>query len=142
MKRIGITCAAVAAIALPATAMAANTNHFGHLLGAKGSAVKFKERLSAEGSTVTSFAVRDFEVACDGGTIGLLRVAKLKGDVDVSATGGFKVTDDNGETVFKVKGQIRRNKAFGTFRYFGAIEGTDGVARDCDSGRLAWVTRP
>jgi hypothetical protein len=142
MKGIGITFVVAAALALPAAAQGAIANHFGHLLDVPGSAVKFKERSNAGGSTVTSFAVRDFEVGCDDGTVGLMRVAKLKGNIDVSATGGFKATDDNGETVFKVKGQIRRNKAFGTFRYFGAIEGTDGVERDCDSGRLTWVTRP
>src|SRR5688500_14116855 len=108
MKGIGITIAAVAALALPATAIAANADHAGHLLGAPGSAVKFKEHLDADGSTVTSFAVRTFEVACDDGTVGALKVAKLKGNVDVSDSGAFKVRDDNGDTVFKVKGQINR----------------------------------
>jgi hypothetical protein len=44
--------------------------------------------------------------------------------------------------VFKVKGQINRNKATGTFRYFGDIESDDGVTRSCDTGKLSWVTRP
>ena len=44
--------------------------------------------------------------------------------------------------MFKVTGQINRNKSFGSFRYFGEIKGADGVARHCDSGKLAWVTRP
>ena len=91
---------------------------------------------------MTSFSVRNFTVDCDDGTEGILKVAKLTGSVEVSDAGAFKVADDNGETVFKVSGAINRNKAFGRFRYFGEIAGDDGLTHSCDSGRLAWVTRP
>jgi hypothetical protein len=144
MKRILTIAASTAALAIPALAVGqtARDNHFGHLVGAKSSAVKFKEALAGGTRAVTSFAVRDFEVGCDGGFVGLLKVAKLQGTVDVSAGGSFKVADDNGKTVFKVNGQINRNKSFGTFRYFGQIPAEDGVTRDCDSGKLGWITRP
>lgn len=144
MKRIlimgGLTTAL--AIAAIAPAQAARTTHVGKLVGVPGSQVKFKEAVADDGSTVTSFAVRNFTVACDDGTEGILKVAKLTGSVEVSAAGAFKVSDDNGETVFKVSGAINRNKSFGRFRYFGEIAGSDGSTHSCDSGRLAWVTRP
>jgi hypothetical protein len=144
MKRILIVAGCAAALAIPALALGqtARSNHFGHLVGAEDSPVKFKEALSSGSRSVTSFAVRNFEVGCEGGFIGLLKVTKLRGSVDVSDGGSFKVKDDNGKTTFKVQGQINRNKSFGTFRYFGRIPAEDGATRDCDSGRLGWITRP
>ena len=71
-----------------------------------------------------------------------LKIAKLSGKIKVSSSGAFKARDDNGVTVFKVKGQINRNKSTGTFRYYGAIEADDGATHNCNSGRLSWVTRP
>jgi hypothetical protein len=144
MKRILTMATCAAALALPALAgaEAARTTHFGHLTGAKDSQVKFKESLTSDGRAVTAFAVRDFTVACKGGNAGLLKVAKLAGSIKVSAGGGFKAKDDNGETVFRVKGNINRNKSVGSFRYSGQIESEDGTVRACDSGKLGWITRP
>jgi hypothetical protein len=144
MKRILIMAMTTAALGIPALAVGqtARDTHFGHLAGAKSSPVKFKEGLAGGTRSVTSFAVRNFEVGCEGGFVGLLKVTKLQGSVNVSDAGKFKVTDDNGKTVFKVKGQINRNKSFGTFRYFGRIPAEDGVTRDCDTGKLGWITRP
>ena len=71
---------------------------------------------------MTSFAVKNFEVACSDGVAGTLKIAKLSGKIKVSSSGAFKARDDNGVTVFKVKGQINRNKSTGTFRYYGAID--------------------
>jgi hypothetical protein len=143
MKRT-LIISAVALFALPAFAHAqvARSTHFGHLVGAPDSAVKFKQALGGSSSVVTSFAVRNFTVSCDGGATGLLKVAKLKGAVTVGNRGNFHVANDNGRTVFRVRGHIGRNKATGTFRYSGLIEGTDGVTHNCDSGPLGWVTRP
>lgn len=142
MKRILTGAAVSAALLAPAIADAARTNHTGKLIGVPGSSVKFKESLNASGHRVTSFAVRDFEMDCEGDIVGFIDRTRLAGDIDVSPRGGFKVADDNGETVFKVKGQINRNKSFGTFRYFGEIPVSGGGTAECDSGRLDWVTRP
>ena len=142
MKRILIVGAALTALALPAAAQAARTNHFGKLIGEPGATMKFKESNSADGHTVTAFTVRDFELGCSGGSLGLIKVAKLTGSISVSPGGSFRARDDNGVTVFKVKGQINRNKSTGTFRYYGAIEADDGATHNCNSGRLSWVTRP
>lgn len=145
MKRILISTIAAVALAVPAIAAGqpqlGQTTHVGHLLGASSSQVKFKQRITHPGS-VTSFVVRDFEVECDNGVAGSLKVAKLLGSIEVSDSGAFKARNDNGETVFKVKGQIKRNKSTGTFRYFGQVSADDGVTRACNSGRLGWVTRP
>jgi hypothetical protein len=142
MKRMLTGAAVSAALLAPAIADAARSTHTGKLIGVPGSSVKFKESTGASGHRVTSFAVRDFEMDCEGDIVGIINRTKLAGDIDVSATGGFKATDDDGETTFKVKGQIRRNKSFGTFRYFGEIPVEGGGTADCDSGRLTWVTRP
>jgi hypothetical protein len=143
MKRTMAIVATLAAIAIPAAAFGkANVNHTGHLAGVGGSVVKFKESVKSSGSTVTSFAVRNFDVSCSGGVGGSLKVAKLKGKIEVSSSGAFKARDDNGVTVFKVKGQINRNKSIGTFRFKGGIEADDGAVHNCNSGKLSWVTRP
>ena len=142
MKRILIVGAALTALALPAAAQAARTNQFGKLIGEPGATMKFKESNSADGHTVTAFTVRDFELGCSGGSLGLIKVAKLTGSISVSPGGSFRARDDNGRTVFNVKGQINRNKSFGTFRYSGRVETTTGSTRSCDTGKITWVTRP
>ena len=141
-RSIGVAVA-VAAIAIPAAALASTVRvtHFGHVVGASGSSVKLKESESGDSRSVKSFAVRNFPLACDGSPASL-GVAKLKGKLDVSKSGAFKARNDNGQTVFKVRGQINRNKAYGTFRYSGSVTRTDGTTVSCDSGKLSWVTRP
>lgn len=143
MKRTMVIGAALAAIAIPAAAFGqARVNHIGHLVGSGSSSVKFKESVSDSGSTVSKFTVRNFDVACDDGVSGSLKVAKLAGSIDVSRSGAFKARNDNGVTLFKVKGQIGRNKSTGTFRFSGQIEAEDGATHSCDTGKLSWVTRP
>lgn len=145
MKRMMAVGAALAVIAIPAAAFGqkARTTHLGHLVGSGGSSVKFKDSTNGSGArTVTSFAVKNFEVACSDGVAGTLKIAKLSGKIKVSSSGAFKARDDNGITVFKVRGQINRNKSTGTFRYYGAIEANDGATHNCNSGKLSWVTRP
>jgi hypothetical protein len=133
---------AVAALALPALAHAVRTTHVGQLSGVPGSTVKFKVSTKGDASSVTKFVVRDFELRCSGGEAGTINVAKLSGTIPVSASGAFKAKDDNGSTVFKVKGQIDRNKSFGTFRFSGEVETDGGSTASCDSGKLSWKTRP
>jgi len=143
MKRNLAIGAALVAIAIPAAAFGqARVNHAGHLVGSGSSAVKFKESVGASGSTVTKFVVRDFELSCSDGVAGTIKVAKLLGKIKVSDSGAFKARDDNGVTVFKVRGQINRNKSTGTFRYYGDIEADDGATHSCNSGKLGWITRP
>src|SRR5688572_18230285 len=105
MKRTLMIGVAVAALALPALAHAVRTTHVGHLSGVPGSTVKFKVSTKGDASSVTSFVVRDFDLSCDGGEAGTISVAKLSGTIPVSASGAFKAKDDNGSTLFKVKGQ-------------------------------------
>ena len=69
--------------------------------------------------------------------------AKLIGEIPVGQGGGFSERDDNGETVFKVRGKLGLSgrRAKGTFRYQGSVEVDGGVATNCDSGRLRWRAR-
>ena len=143
MKRNLTIVASMLALAVPAIALAQTTRvtHVGKLDGVAGSQVKFKEATRDGSRELTSFAVRDFELDCKGGTVGLIEMAKLTGRIAVDDDGTFKINDDDGKTVFKAFGAINRNKAIGRFRYSGRIE-DDGVTRLCDSGRLSWITRP
>jgi hypothetical protein len=143
MKRILTGAAVSAALLAPAIADAARTNYTGKLIGISGSSVKLKESRTAAEHNVTSFAVRDFEAECKGDLFAIVRRTRLAGEIEISERGRFKVADDNGKTLFKVNGEIRRNKAFGTFRYSGKIPVSDGTGNaECDSGRIEWVARP
>jgi hypothetical protein len=122
----------------------------GHLDGNPDSPVtlKFNGAVNPGGDVdtrLTLFAVHNLAVNCDDGVVATLDHAKLKGGKGGIAIGdgkNFRVKDNNGTTEFKVNGRIGQNKAFGNFRLTGKIEGTDGVTRECDSGRLGWVARP
>jgi len=72
-----------------------------------------------------------------------MRRAKLIGEIPVGQGGGFSERDDNGATVFKVRGKVGLSggRAKGTFRYRGAVEVNGSVATNCDSGRLQWKAR-
>lgn len=70
-----------------------------------------------------------------------MRKAKLVGDVPIGDRGGFRVRDDNGETVFKVSGEIDGNQASGTFRYFGTIPNEAGGTSECNTERQSWSAR-
>ena len=145
MRRMMAVGTALAVIAIPAAAFgqSARTNHFGHLVGSGSSSVKFKDLTTGSGArTVTSFAVKNFELACSDGVAGTIKIAKLSGKIEVSSSGAFKARDDNGVTLFKIRGQINRNKSTGTFRYAGAIEADDGATHNCNTGKVNWVTRP
>jgi hypothetical protein len=64
--------------------------------------------------------------------------ATLKGRIPIGERGRFHVRDDNGETVFNVRGEIDGRNAEGVFRFSGEIEDQDGDTQECDSGRLEW----
>jgi hypothetical protein len=117
----------------------------GQLNGVTGSAVKLRLDPSETGDPdiVRSFTVRYFDVSCRGGALVTMRRAKLIGEIPVGRGGGFSERDDNGETVFKVRGKVglAGTRAKGTFRYQGAVEVDGGVATNCDSGRLQWKAR-
>jgi hypothetical protein len=149
MKRTIALAAAACTLAVPALAFGQTFVGLfnGHLEGLPDSSVtlKFAGAHNPDGSTetrVSKFVVHDFDVTCSDGVVATLSHAKLKGSVLVGGGNNFRVSDDNNKTVFKVSGHIGVNKAFGSFRLTGKIEGTDGVVRECDSGSLGWVARP
>ncbi len=149
MKRKFAFAAAACTLAVPAIAFGQTFAgiYDGHLEGAPESAVtlKFNGANNPDGTSdvrVRTFVVRDFTVQCEDGVVATLAHAKLKGQVLVGDGNTFRAKDDNGETVYKVKGRIGVNKAFGKFRLTGEIVGTDDVVRECDSGSQDWVARP
>lgn len=144
MKRMVVAVVALAALTVPSVAASqtARATYFGALDGIPDSQVKFKESLDDKGQQITSFAMRSFQVVCDGGAVGTIRVAKLTGNIKVSNGGGFKTTNKDAGVTFKVKGKIKRGKAVGQVRFFGRIPNIDGATRQCDSGRMSWVAFP
>jgi hypothetical protein len=148
MKRI-LVLAMLATLVAATGAFAARgggqEQYRGWLPGVQGSLVKLKVDPADANSNgiVRSFAVRYFDATCAGGATVTLRRARLRGEIPVGHGGGFGERDDNGATVFKVRGKLglTNGKARGTFRYFGSIETPNGVARNCDSGRLRWKAR-
>jgi hypothetical protein len=145
MKRTLVLAACallVAAIGTVAAQALTQRVYEGQLRGVIGSAVKLRLDPDERGGTdiVRSFTARYFDVVCAGGGTLTMRRAKLIGEVPVGRGGGFSVRDDNGATVFRVRGKIglRGGRAKGTFRYFGSIEIDGSVTTGCDSGRLRW----
>lgn len=148
MKRtlVLVACATlVTALGAVAAQALAGQIYRGQLRGVIGSAVKLRlDPSETDGSDIVrSFAARYFDVACASQSTLTMRRAKLIGEIPVGRGGGFSVRDDNGETVFRVRGKLGLpgNRARGTFRYSGSIETDGGVATNCDSGRLRWRAR-
>lgn len=123
----------------------ASQHYSGSLQGEPGSAIKLGIGPGENGAaaTITSVRVGNFDVACGDEVTVPLAKAKLTGAIPVGNGGGFRERNDNGRTVFKVRGRIdlADDKAKGTFRYSGSIEDSGGVARQCDSGRFTWTAR-
>ena len=147
MKRTLVlaACAALVTAAGAVTAHAlAQQLYRGQLSGVIGSSVKLRVDPSESGDQdlVRSFAARYFDVSCLGRGTLTMRRAKLLGEIPVGEGGGFSERDDNGETVFRVRGKLGLpgRRAQGTFRYQGAVE-IDGTVVNCDSGRLRWKAR-
>lgn len=142
MKRILILGALASLVAVPsAAARSAGTLYSGALRGVPDSEALLKV-LQRDGEPVVSrFAAKSFDVTCDDGTVVHLRRAALKGTVEIGNRGGFVEKNDNGATVFKLRGKLDGSRAEGSFHYFGEIADANGVTRDCDSGRLEWKAR-
>lgn len=131
------------ALAIPALALAqvARAIYRGHIVGAPESSVKLKEVFGDLEQAVKVFSVRQVGVDCEGDVTAVVGRTKLVGSITVDKDGDFNARNDNGKTVFKVRGHIGRNKATGTFRYSGKIKDQNGSRLDCDSGKLDWVAR-
>ncbi len=149
MKRTVALGALGAALAVSAVALGAGLtaprHYAGSLKGEPGSVLRLSIGPGVNGgaATVRSVRVGNFDVACRRGVTVPLARARLTGEIPVGNGGGFRERDDNGQTVFKVRGRIGlpNDRAEGTFRYSGSIEDADGVARQCDSGRFTWTAR-
>jgi hypothetical protein len=145
MKRNLTIAVASIALAVPAIALGQGGAHAvyeGHLAGAPDSTVKLKESFGDLERAVKTFAIRDYEVPCDGGVPASLSRTKLSGTASVDKDGDFKAGGDNGRTTFKLRGHIGRNKATGSYRISGRLKADNGQTLDCDSGKLDWIARP
>ncbi len=124
-----------------ASAQGATDSYRGEFDGQPDSTIRIDISESKGESVITLVKARNFALPCDGAPKGIEGEAELSGEIDVRNTGSFKVTDDNGETTFKARGTVKARKTVGTFRFFGSVEGSDGVVRECDSGRLSFAAR-
>ena len=143
MKATLISLVVAVALAIPATALGAKSVLFGSLDDQPDSTMKLKVH-SADGSgavTVKAITFKNFTVSCDGGLTATMRKSKLAGSIPVGKRGGFKQVDDNGKTVFKIRGELNEDldDAEGTFRFSGSLEAEDGATHECDTGRLSWT---
>jgi len=145
MKRALVLGGLTAVISIPALAsgQVALDRYVGDFDDQPDSKIKI-DVSSADGeSTISQIKAKRFALACDGDG-GVARhegSATLRGSVAVRESGSFKVADDDGDTTFKTRGTVKRNKTVGTFRFFGALDDSGGVPRECDSGRLFFVAR-
>jgi hypothetical protein len=142
MKRTVICAALVAALAIPAAALAAKQTFFGKVKDQPDATVKLRTANDGDGEPVVrSFTVKNFVLDCAAGPA-VLQKGRLSGAIPIGNRGGFAAVDDNGDTTFKVRGRIDGRKAKGTWRYFGDVPSGDGsVDENCDSRRQEWKAR-
>jgi hypothetical protein len=141
MKRILVCAAVAAALAIPAGALGAQAVFFGALDDQPDASVKVKTGTNDGGSFVRLFTVRSYEVSCAGGETAVVKRSSLSGQIPIGSRRTFHARDDDGQTVFNVRGRIGRNKAQGSFRLSGQAPITTEETADCDSGRQTWTAR-
>ena len=143
MKRV-LLCVAAAALIVPAGGVAAKavsqTVYLGDFDGVPDSQVKLKTAAEGGDAEVHSFFAREVPVACEGGAMAVMERVGLRGVVRINGHRVFRVKDDNGKTTMSIKGRAGRNKATGTFRFFGEMDAGDAVL-ECDTHRLIWIAR-
>ena len=133
----------LAAVCIPALAFgqAGVDKYAGEFEDQPGSLIKLKVDFTGGQGTVTEIKAKRFGLTCKDGSVGLQGAATLGGEIPVRSTGSFKVADRNGKTTFKTRATVRARKIEGTFRFFGKIDGDDGVTHDCDSGPLSFTAK-
>ena len=143
MKRTLLASSLAIVLAIPAFAGAraiAPNVYLGEVEAEPGASVKLRTEVdNNDRNYVSKFVVRDFFVDCEGGVEQEMRKALLQGKILIGERRRFHDRDDNGETVFNLRGRVGSRKATGTFRFSGDIETSDGAIRDCDSGRQEWI---
>jgi len=141
VRNLCVGAATMAALMIPAAVQGATPQQVfsGGFEAQDDSPVRLKTGVG-QGYHVKAFGAHDFAVTCEGQTTeGSIKRAALKGRIAIGGRGGFKARDDNGDTVLKVRGDIGKRKATGTFHFSGEIEDQDGRKRECDSGQLEWT---
>jgi hypothetical protein len=138
-KRTLVCAAAMAILAVPATALAATKTYVGSADDDPETSVKLRLESEAGDRFFKSFVVRDLAVTCDDGAIeGRVRSARLDGRAVVGDRGRFETRGEDGDQVLKLEGRARARRASGTLRLTGRIE-VEGQARDCRTGPVAWT---
>ena len=146
MRRTALLAATamVATVAAASTADAATEAYLGGIESESRAHVKLRVAIAAdETMTVRSFAVKGLKIDCKGDSKLILTRARLSGEIPVGDSGRFKVRDDNGETIFSLRGEIGtvNERAKGRFRYKGDFATGGGGRAECDSGKLRWHAR-
>ncbi len=139
MRRALACAAAVAALAVPAAALAATKTYTGGIKGDQETSVTLKVKQGDDGRQMKSFVGKDLLISCEGDVGARLKSAKITGLVDVNDAGKFHVNGSNGGQELKVAGKLSgKHNAKGTVRYSGPTD-VDGEVLDCDSGKLDWT---
>jgi hypothetical protein len=141
VRNLCVGVAAVAALSIPAAALAATPQQLftGEFEASSDSSVKLKTG-ATNGYRVKAFGAHHFEVSCEGDD-GFIKRAAIKGRIPIGGQGRFHARDDNGDTVLNVRGEVNGRKAEGVFHFSGKLESADGSTHDCDSGRLEWSAK-
>jgi hypothetical protein len=144
MKRT-VVCSLALALALPASAGAADLNA-GAVTAARGGApdlsVSFTVRSrNGKPKQVKKFVANGIPFTCDDGSSGTTtEPARLGKKMKVNDKRKFHGRNKLGETTMIVRGKIRKKgRARGTVRLFGP-EATDPSVQ-CDSGAVGWRVR-
>lgn len=143
MKRALVLGGLTALLSIPALAsgQVAVDRYVGDFDGQPDSRIRIDVSFADGKRTISLIKAKDFALACNGGVTVSRRAVSLTGGVGVRKSGSFKVADDNGATTFRARGAVKPTKTVGSFRFFGAVESSGGVTRECDSGRLLFVAR-
>ena len=141
MKRLSMVLALAAAMAVPATAAAAERTEFRGAL--PQAAVEF-QAISVDGDIVKVNKFKFFDVAlqCDEGVVLVSRTRPLPA-MRVNRRNRFDATFDfQGAEEIKVGGKITNGgrEAHGTLRVKGNFTVDGARYNNCDSGKVRWAT--
>ena len=134
---VGATLVVALVAAAAVQAATAQQLFLGEIESQEDTSVRLKTGAN-NGYRVKVFGAHDFSVECEDSADGLIKRATLRGRIPIGDRGRFHARDDNGDTVFNVRGKIKGRNASGIFRFSGEIDDGDGDTHECDSGKLEW----
>lgn len=137
MRRALAYGAALAALAIPATALAAAVTYEGHVKRDPKATVQLKLR-TGPARAVKAVSVDGLQIQCSRNVNTRLGGATIKGTARLSRKGKFAIRGKEGKKTFAVRGKLKGKRvAVGSVRYQGPTLVGDRRL-DCDSGKVRW----